>query len=76
MPMYRHYHVQWMENDKGQSRWCIDDLLDAPDERGKEGFETREEAFDYVDKLMKESGREHEGLTWIPAHRKERLNIK
>jgi hypothetical protein len=57
--MYRHYHIQHAIDDKGQRRWIVDDALCKPDERGREGFETQEEVMDHVDKLMKESGKEH-----------------
>lgn len=60
--LYRHYHIQYTKNDKGEYRWIIDDDIAPSDDTGREGFETKEEAFHYIDSLMKSSGRAHMAL--------------
>lgn len=71
MPRYRHYHIYYTTNDKGQRRWIIDDTFCESDERGRDGFETQEEVMDHVDKLMKESGREHEATSRMASEREK-----
>ena len=51
--IYRHYHIQYTHNSKGENRWIIDNS----DSIGEEGFATKDEAFAYVDALMEAAGK-------------------
>jgi len=64
--LYRYYAIQYTKNAKDQFRWIVEES----DEVGLEGFATQLEAFDYVDKLMKDAGKENEATDRVEIARR------
>jgi len=60
--LYRHYQIHWAKNEQGEYRWIVDNAIGQVDTRGLEGFEALDDAKRYVNRLMKDQGKENEGF--------------